>query len=211
MWLPRPNLAGIDLTSSVIQECAFAIGAALFALADTSRPRFLRRRANSQAAIAYLPLRFKRHLLRVTAMLIAFAVILEIGQYFESHRRFSVFELGENTLSILGASAVVYGLARFVLRNRYLTRITERHLDRVADAFRAEALYSAHLRDVIQAGRAICIAPSIDPADKIDQVGRLLDQALGVEMPNPPEELRDTVFGPRTAAPATFQPVAEGT
>jgi hypothetical protein len=209
MWLPRPQLAALDLTSPLVQGVAFAMGAALFALADPARPRFPHGRAGSQAAIAYLAVRFRRHLFRVAAMLVGFAAILEIGQYFEADRRFSVFELGENALWILGASAAVYGLARVYLGNRCSSRITQRHLGRMADAFRAEAMYSAHLRDAIQAGRAICVTPSIDAADKIERVGRLLDQALGVEMPNPREELLDAVFGPRNAAPAAFRPTVE--
>lgn len=209
MWLPDPQFAGLDLASPIVQGAAFAVGAVLFALADPDRPRLLRRHPNSQRAIAYLALRFKGHLVRVALMLAGYAAILEVGQIFELQRRFSVFDLTDNILWIFVASAAVYGLARLLLANRYLSRITRRHLARMAESFRAEAMYSAYLRDVIQAGRAICIAPSIDAADKIERVGRLLDDALGVEIPNPEEELLDTVFGARRSEPAGFRPSAE--
>ncbi len=209
MWLPNPRLAALDLASPIVQGAAFAIGTVLFALADPRRPHFLRQGSNSQEVIAYLVVRFKGHLLRVVLMLIGYAAILEVGQYFDPRRGFSVFEFAENILWILFASIAVYVLARLLLANRYLSRITQRHLARMAASFRAEAMYSAYLRDVIQAGRAICIAPSIDAADKIERVGRLLDDALGVEMPNPGDELLDTVFGARKAEPAAFQPSTE--
>ncbi len=209
MWLPDPRLAGLDLASPIVQGAAFAVGAALFALADPRRPHFFRRPANSQGAVGYLVLRFRGHLFRVVLMLVGYAAILEAGQYFEPRRRSSVFDFAENALWILVASAAVYCLARLFLADRFLSRITQRHLARMADSFRAEAMYSAYLRDVIQAGRAICVAPSIEPADKVERVGRLLDDALGVEMPNPREELLDTVFGERKAEPAAFRPSAE--
>ena len=209
MWLPEPQFARFELTSPSLEGLAFAVGAVLFALADRSRPRVFRPRPDAQKAIAYLVLGFKRHLVRVTLMLIGYAAVLEVGQIFVPGREFYAFELGENTLSILLASVLVYAVARLFLANRHLFRITERHLGNMAESYRAEARYSRYLRDVIQASRSICLSPSLSAAAKIDRIGRLLDDALGIEIPNPEEDLLDTAFGERKVEPAAFRPSAE--
>ncbi len=209
MWLPEPQFARFELTSPSVQGLAFAVGAVLFAMTDRARPRVFRPHPDAQKAIAYLILRFKGHLVRVTLMLICYAVVLEIGQIFIPGRAFHVFQFSENTLSILVASVLVYAAARLLLANRHLFSISERHLRNMAELYRAEVRYSRYLRDVIQASRSICLSPSLSATAKVDRVGRLLDDALGIEVPNPGEDLLDTAFGERKVEPAAFRPSAE--
>ncbi|HEU0156877.1 MAG TPA: hypothetical protein VFQ82_12455 [Stellaceae bacterium] len=196
MWLPRPRFAGIDLTSEVVQGAAFVVGAVLFALADDQRRAFLRRRGG-QSPVAYVVLRFKRHLARVSLLLAGYAAILEIGQLFAAGRQFHISRLFENIGWVLVTSLVVYALARLLFANPYLGRITRRHLRQVAAAFRAESLYAAALRDRIQAGYAVCVSRSLAAEDKVEQIRRLLDEALGLELPKPGEVSLDAAFGRR--------------
>ncbi|HEV7995068.1 MAG TPA: hypothetical protein VGP52_02295 [Stellaceae bacterium] len=209
MWSPEPNFGGFDLGSPVVQGVTFALGAVLFALADRSRPHFFRRAGGSQSPIAYLVLRFKGHLLRIAALLALYAVLLEIGQFFVIGRAFRFGQLADNLVSILLAGVALYIGARLLLANRYLNHITRRHLARMAAALRAEAKYSADLRDAVQAGYALCVAPTPSPAEKIEGMRRLLDDALGAELPNPAEDLLDTALGARMAVPAPYRPSAE--
>lgn len=205
MWLPDPDFGGVDLSSPIAQGGSFAVGAALFALADQSRPHFFRRR-DSDGLLNYLVVRFRRHLVRIAAMLIGFAVILEVGQFFEVGRVFRFSQLARNVGWILVASAVIYALTRLLVVNGYLGRITQRHLRRVSAALRNEAMYSARLRDISQAAYAVCTATSTSAEEKLQRVYQLLDEALGEAMPNHDEELLDTVFGPRKASPAPYRP-----
>ena len=209
MWFPEPNFGGVDLESPIVQGTAFALGAVLFALADRSRPHFFRRARGSQSPIAYLVLRFKGHLLRIAALLALYAALLEIGQFFVIGRAFRFGQLADNLVSILLAGAALYIGARLLLANRYLNRITRRHLTRMAAALRAEAKYSAGLRDAVQAGYALCVAPTPSPAEKIEGMRRLLEDALGAAFPNPAEDLLDTTLGVRTAVPAPYRPSEE--
>jgi hypothetical protein len=209
MWFPEPNFGGVDLSSPTVQGVTFAIGAVLFALADRSRPNVFRRSRGSQGLIAYLVLRFKGHLLRIAGLLAVYAVLLEIGQLFVIGRAFRFGQLADNLVSILLASGAIYIGARLLLTHRYLNRITRRQLARMAAALRAEANYSADLRAAVQAGYALCVAPMPSPAEKIERVRRLLDDALGAELPNPAEDLLDAALGARTAVPAPYRPSAE--
>jgi hypothetical protein len=209
MWLPQSDFGGLDLTSPMVQGAAFAAGAVLFALADRRRPHFFRRPRDSQSPIAYLVRRFKGHLMRIALMLVGYAALLEIGQYFAIGRSFRFAQLAENAVSILLASVAIYVAARLLLANHYLNRITRRHLTRTATSLRSEATYSAYLRDTVQAGYALCAAPSLPPAEKIERIRRLLDEALGTDLPNHNEDVLDTAFGARKAVPAPYRPAVE--
>lgn len=209
MWLPEPGFAGFDLTSATVQGAAFAVGAVLLASADRRRPHFFRRRGDSESPIAYLVIRFKGHLVRIALMLVGYAAILEVGQFFAAGRSFRVAQLAENTAWILLASAAVYALSRGLLANRYLGRITQRHLGRMAASCRSEAMYSADLRDLIQAGYAICTAPSIADAEKVERIREVLDQALAADLPDHGEDVLDTALGARKAVPAPYRASAE--
>jgi hypothetical protein len=206
MWLPEADFGGLDLSSPTVQGASFAVGAVLLALADRRRPYFFRRQRNSQSPLGYLVVRFRRHLIRITVMLICYAAALEIGQYFTVDRSFRLAQLALNIGWILLACTTLYVLARIFLVGSYLGRITQQHLGRMSAAFRGEVMYSARLRDISQAAYSVCLTPSLSAEDKVDRVRRLLDKALGAEMPNHNEELLDTVFGARNAQPVHRRP-----
>lgn len=98
---------------------------------------------------------------------------------------------------------------RLVLAAARLGREAEGHIERIAAAFHCDATYAALLRDAIQAAYAVCLAPSLPVEDRVERVRQLLDEALGAELPNPDEDVLDTVFGPRKAAPAENRPKVE--
>jgi hypothetical protein len=204
--LPEPDFGGFEFSSSMVQGIGFAVGAVLLALSDRNRPYFFRRRSESQNLPRYLVVRFKRHLVRIAVMLISYAVLLEIGQYFEVGRSFGFAQLAQNTGWVLLACVTLYVLARIFLVGPYLNRITQKHLGRVSAAFRCEAAYSAHLRDLIQAAYAMCVASSLSGEDRIHRVRQLLEKALAAEMPKHSEEILDAVFGVRTVGPALSRP-----
>jgi hypothetical protein len=217
MWLPDPAFGGLDLRAPAVQGGCFAAGAVLLALADRRRPPLLR--DGGCRRLDYLVIYAKRHLVRVAALLTLYAAILELGQIFAPARSFRLLQLAQNIGWVLAACAVVYWLARVLLVGPALGRITEGHLRQVGIAYHREAAYAAVLRDHAQAAYAVCLDPSLAAETKLARVRELLDRALGTELPNPEEEVLDTVFGPRqpdhsrpapaaarTAAAATTQP-----
>jgi hypothetical protein len=204
MWFPARQAAGITLTSAAVQSSVFAIGACLFSLAGRHQPPVL---GSEQAS--YILYRFTGHVVRASLMLVAYAAILEIGQRLVPNRHPGVEKFAENTLSILLASAVVYALARLFIANRYMRRITERHLRRVAAALRSESNYSGELRDAVQAAYAISSDTSLSDAQKVERMRALLDEALSLDFPDHDEDVLNSAYGRRRAAPAPYRPFAE--
>jgi hypothetical protein len=202
--IPEHDFGGLDRAN--VQGVGFAVGAVLLALNDRGRPNFLQPRRNAHSLLGYLVIRFGRHLVRIAAMLIVYAALLEIGQYVEVGHSFRFARLAADTGWILLACAALYILARIFLVGPYLGRITRRHLGRVSAAFRCEAAYSALLRDISQAAYAVCVNPSLSADDRLDRVRQLLDKALAAEIPNHNEDLLDIVFGARTSSPAPHRP-----
>jgi hypothetical protein len=207
--LPDPDFGGLDLGSPTVQGLGFAAGAVLFALADRGRPHSFRRQPDTESLLAYLVVRFKRHLVRIAALLICYAAILEIGRWFAVEQRFSLARLAHNVSWILLACAALYVLTRVLLVDRRLDGITQHHLGRVSAALRSEMVYSAYLRDISQAAYAVCVTPSIAAEDKLDRLRRMLDKALGAQLPNYGEDLLDTVFGVKNAGPAPNRPSSD--
>ncbi len=209
MWLPASEFGGLDLTSTVVQGGSFAAGAVLLALAERSRPRLWRRPSPGRGRLQDLIARFARPLGHLAALLAFYAAILELGQYSVDGRRFRLAPLVPGTAWILLACAALYAIVRLALAAARLGREAEGHIERVAAAFRCEAKYAALLRDAIQAAYAVCLAPSLPAENRVERVRQLLDEALGAELPNPDEDVLDTVFGPRKAAPAENRPKVE--
>jgi hypothetical protein len=209
VWLPASEFGGLDLTSTVVQDGSFAAGAVLLALMERSRPRLWRRPSPGQSRFQDLIARFARPLGRLAALLAFYAAILELGQYGVDGRRFRLAPLVPDTPRILLGCAALYAIVRFALAAARRGREAERHLERVAAAFRCEAKYAALLRDAIQAAYAVCLAPSPPAENRIERVRQLLDEALGAELPNPDEDVLDIMFGPRKAAPAENRPKIE--
>jgi hypothetical protein len=204
--LSAADFGGLGWRSPVVQGIAFAAGAVLFAVADRDRPHLLRRREGAESPLGYLVTRFKRHLLRIAAMLIGYAILLEVGRWLAVGPRFRLAQLAANIGWILFACAMLYTLTRVFLVNRDLDGITRRHLAGTAAALRSEMAYSAYLRDISQAAYAVCTNTAIAADDKVDRVRRMLDKALAAQLPNYDEDLLDTVFGARKASPAPYRP-----
>ncbi len=205
MWLPASELGWLNLESPMVQGASFAFGAILLAFADRRRPP-LWRRDQALGRFKYLIVRSRRHLLRIAALLAVYAAVLELGRWCLPGRSFRLSGFAANTAAIFAASAGLYALSRLFLGSAYLRRITERHLARVGAAYRREAIYAAYLRDMAQAAHAVCLSPSLPAADKVEEVRRLLDNALGAPLPNPDEEVLDTVFGAPVTPPLGSRP-----
>lgn len=202
MWFPTPHFAEIALTFYMVQVASFTLCAILFALSSPISLESFLPMCNHQRFVSYVN-RFKRHFVRLSLMLLAYAAILEICKYFLSgHARVSQF--GENELWILLASGLAYLVARVLF-----SWIIRHHLRPAIASFRIEMAYSGALRDVIQAGYAICVAQSAPTADKVEQIRRLLDAALGLDVPKHSEELLDIAYGPRKGVPARFRTIDE--
>lgn len=208
--LPGPDFGGLDVGSPTVQGISFAAGAVLFALADRERPAFFGWAQDPARPLRYFVIRFKRHLIRIAAMLICYAAVLELGRSFAVEHRFRLMPLAQNISWILLACAVLYALTRLILVKRELSRITRCHLRRASAALRSEMAYSAYLRDTSQAAYAVCVAPSIAAEDKVDRIRRMLDKVLGAQLPNYGEDLLDTVFGLRQASPTRYRPAPVG-
>jgi hypothetical protein len=203
--LPR-DFGDLDLSSASVQGFSFAVGTVLFALSDRRRPNFFTPRRGGQNLFQYIVVYFKRHLIRIAAMLIFYSLLLGVARYLEVGRSFSFAQLAQNTGWILLTCTVLYILTRIFLVGPHLDQMTQRHLGRVSAAFRCEAAYSAFLRDISQAAYAVCINPSLSAEDRVDRARQLLDRALGAEMPNHDEGLLATAFGARTARSAFYRP-----
>jgi hypothetical protein len=192
LWLPVSELGGLNLNSPVVQAAGFALGAVLLALVD--RPPLWRRDAAAHR-FGYLRLLFRRRLLHIAALLAVYAAILELAQYLFPGREFRLSQLAANAPAILAICAAVYIISRLLLDRADLGRSGERQLAQVVAAYRREAIYAGYLRDMAQAAHAICLSRSLPAADKVEEMRRLLDNALGAEVPNPDEDVLDMVFG----------------
>ena len=113
MWSPSTQIGGVDLTSEVLQGSAFAVGAMLFALADRSRPNIFVLGHDLSSFVEYL-LRFRGHVIRIAAMLLAFDATLKFGKYVSPWRTGGMLRFAENGIWILVASALAYVFARLV-------------------------------------------------------------------------------------------------
>jgi hypothetical protein len=210
MLLPERDFGGLDLAAPTVQGISFAAGAVLFALADRSRPSFFARAQDPAGPLRYFVIRFKRHLVRIAAMLICYAALLELGRCFAVGHRFRQAQLAHNIGWILLACAVMYILTRVFVVDRDLNAITRRQFGRASAALRSEMAYSAYLRDISQAAYAVCLEPSRTAEEKVEQIRRLLDKALGAQLPNYGEDLLEAVFGIRKDSPAVYRPTPDG-
>lgn len=205
MLLPQADLGSLDLSFPSVQGASFAVGAVLFALGDRKPPYFFQTGPSAQNLLGYYLVDFKRHLVRLAAMLLFYWGLLEMRWYFEVGGAFRFAPLPHHSGWILLACAMLYILARILLVGSYLAPVMQGRLGRLSAAFRLEAAYSALLRDVSQAAYAECVAQSLPAEDRLERARQLLDRALAATAPNHSKELLDTVFESREGRPAPYR------
>jgi hypothetical protein len=185
MWYPNTHLAGVNLGSLWVQMGAFGIGAALLALADAGPDEALLMFGSQNQA----PQQSRSTILRGAIVLVGYAGVLELGQWFAPERQSSFTRFFENAATVLVVSALCYVVGRLVLSNRELQRRTAQRLSGTAAAFRSEISFASDLRDAVQAAHAITLDPRLSADEKVERVRATLSDALGAKAPDRDDEL----------------------
>jgi hypothetical protein len=197
MWYPGHAVDGIT-TGRTAQTVAFAINALLFAILENARPENYPPDVAANDFVRIVRIRWARHILRLSALFVLYAAFLELGQAITPHRTPRLTGFMENAGTVLLTGAIVYAIARIMLSNHRIRRLTIARLTRAAVSFRAEAHYAGALRDKIQEAYAVSLSP-LSVEMRAAKVAELLSEALGVEMPTHHEEVLTSAFGARVA------------
>ena len=185
MWYPNSHLAGVNLGSQWLQMGAFGIGAALLALVDAGPDEAILMFGSQSGP----PRQSRRAILRGAIIMVCYAGVLELGQWFAPERQSSFAQFFENAASVLVVSALCYVVARLALSNRELERQTAQRLSGAAAAFRSEISFASDLRDAVQAAHGITHDPRLSPEEKVERIRSTLSAALGTKEPERDDRL----------------------
>ena len=174
-----------NLGSLWVQVGAFGIGAVLLALSDAGRDEAVLIFGSQNWAP-----RPPSTILRGSIMLVCYAGVLEMGQWFAPERQASFTRFFENAAAVLVVSALCYVAGRLALSNRELQRLAAQHLSGAAAAFRSEISFAANLRDAVQAAHALTLDPKLADAEKVERIRATLSAALGAKAPDARRERR---------------------